>query len=239
MRSAPPLQTRGLRRPERSLFGRDHPLVRALDALSAVARQSLVVAAALAASLIAAAGNAAWAPAAVASAGVVLLALVLLAALLRLRRREQVLALIAAGREDLPLAPVERERGRLLDRRTRSCLAASLESLVVEARNASLMAAPPLFDRLVVAAVADELLEVATLLRGEPSCARGIAQVWCLICDGVQSPLHRGDVAELREELGRIRYLLSAETARPDGRVVVSGESVSVVRGRDENRSHR
>jgi hypothetical protein len=62
---------------------------------------------------------------------------------------------------------------------------------------------------------------VATLLRGEPSCARDIAQVWCLLCDGVESPLHRGDVAELREELGRIRYLLSAGTARPDGRVAL------------------
>jgi hypothetical protein len=127
----------------------------------------------------------------VASAGLVLLAFLLVAVLLCLQTHEQVLALIAAAGEDLPLAPVERERGRLLDRRTRSWLAARLEDLVVEARNASLMAAPPLFDRLVVAAVADELLEVAKLLRGEPSSTRSIAQAWCLICDAVESPLPR------------------------------------------------
>jgi hypothetical protein len=142
-----------------------------------------------------------------------------------------VLALIAAGREDLPLAPVERERGRLLDPRTRSCLAASLESLVEEARHASPLGVRPLFDRLVVAAVADELLEVAELLRVAPSSARGIALVWCLIWDGVESPLHRGDVAELRGELGRIRYLLIEGTVGP-------GEPVAVSANRRIGRRH-
>lgn len=94
MRFALPLQTGVPRRLDRSasaFLGADHPLVRVLDALTAVAWQWLVVAAVLAASLIAAAGDAAWAPAVVAGAGVGLLALGLAAALLRQRRREQVL----------------------------------------------------------------------------------------------------------------------------------------------------
>jgi hypothetical protein len=196
-----------------AVLGADHPLVRAIDALTAVARQSLVVATILAASLPAAASDAPWAPAMLAAAGIVLLALGVMAALLRQHRREQAVALIAQGREQLPVAVVERERRRQLAARTRSCLAANLESLVDAAANPPAMAGPPLVDRAVVRAVADELLEAAALLCHEPSSARGIALVWCLICDGVTSPLHRGEVAELREQLGRIRYLLRIGSA--------------------------
>jgi hypothetical protein len=103
---------------------------------------------------------------------------------------------------------VEGERCRLLDRRIRSSLAASLEDLVRETANPHVMVGPPLFDRVVVRSVAAELLQVAKLLRGEPSSARGVALVWRLICEGATSPLHRANVAELREELARIRYVL-------------------------------
>jgi hypothetical protein len=139
------------------------------------------------------------------------------ALLLRQRRHEPVLALIAAGREDLPLAPIERERRRLLDWHTRSCLAACLESAVEKAGKGSLMGMPALFDRRGVGAVACELLEVAELRRAEPPTARGIALAWWLISDGVGSPLHRGEVADLGSELGRIRFLLSDATG-PAGR---------------------
>lgn len=219
-----------------ALLGHEHPLARTLEALTAVAWQSLVVAAVMAASLVAAAGDVAWAPPAAASAGVVLLALGVAAALLRQRRLEQVLALIAAGGEDLPLALIERERGRLLDRRTRWRLAAGLESLVEEANNASPVAARPLFDRAVVKAVADELIGVAELLRAAPSSARGIALVWFLIWDGVESSLHRGDVAELQEELGRIRYLLSERIVGRGERAAAAANRASVVQGGDGNR---
>jgi hypothetical protein len=69
---------------------------------------------------------------------------------------------------------------------------------------------PPLFDRAVVGGVADELRELAALLRDEPSSARGVALAWCLLSDGVRSPLHRGDVTALREELRRIHLLRAA-----------------------------
>jgi hypothetical protein len=218
-------------------LGPDHPLARAQDTLTAVAWQLLATMCVLAASLIALAGGAMWAPGIAASAGLVLLALGALAALLRQRRREHVLALIAEGHEALPVAAVERERGRLLDRRTRSCLAASFESLVAEAAKPPGMPGPPLFDRAVVGAVADELHELAALLRDEPSSARGLALTWCLLSDGVASPLHRGDVAALRDELGRIGYLLRA--AGPGPRGVDEADTSSrtpVARGLGENR---
>ena len=144
MRLSPPhTGVAGPARPSASsVLGASHPLVRTIEALSAVARQSLAVAALLAASLVAAGADAGWARPIAASAVVVLVA-------------------------------------------------------------------PPLFDPRVVTAVADELRDVAALLCSERSDARASALVWRLICDGVESPLHRGEVEELREELGRIRFLLS------------------------------
>jgi hypothetical protein len=98
-----------------------------------------------------------------------------------------------------------------------------LEGLVEEADKASVMAVPRLFDRVVVGAVAWELLEVAELRRAEPSNARGVALVSCLISDGIGSPLHRGgDVAALRGELGGIRFLLSDGSVGRNEPVAVS-----------------
>jgi hypothetical protein len=201
---------RAARPSARAVLGPDHPPVRVQDALKAVLCQSLAISCVLATSLIALAGGAAWAPGIAGSAGLVLLTLGAAGALLRQRRRDHVLALIAGGREELPVEAVERERHRLLDRRTRSRLAASFESLVEEAAKPPVVPGPPLFDRAVVAGVADDLHELAALLRDEPSSARGVALAWCLLSDGVGSPLHRGDVTALREELRRILHLLRA-----------------------------
>jgi hypothetical protein len=242
VRLAPPLHAgmpRAARTSAVAVLGADHPLVRAIDALTAVARQSLVVAAILAASLPAAASDAGWAPAMAAAAGLVLVALGVMAVLLRQRKREQAVALIAEGREELPIAIVEHERRRLLAGRMRSYLAASLESLVEEAANPPVTAGPPLVGRAVVRAVADDLLEAAALLRDEPSSARGIALVWCLICDGVTSPLHRGEVAELREELGRIRHLLRIGSVGQERAARCAGTTRIQGSGRDEGDAHR
>ena len=184
--------------------------MRVQDALKAVVWQSLMIACGLAAGLIALAGGAVWAAWIAGSAGLVLLALAAMGALLRQRGRDHVLALIAGGREELPVEAVERERSRLLDRRTRTRLAASFDGLVEEAVRPPVVAGPPLFDRAVVGGVADELGELAALLRDAQSSARGVALAWGLLSDGVGSPLHRGDVTALREELRRILHLLRA-----------------------------
>lgn len=193
-----------------AVLGVDHPLVRVSAALAVVGRQSLAVAAVLAASATSAVAGAAWATVMALSAGGVLVALGAVAGLLQQRKRECSLDLILEGRERVPVAAVERERGRLLNPALRSCLAASFESLVDEALTPSKLPPSYLFQRGVVAAVADELREVSALLRVEPESARGVALARSLLTNGVLSPLHRGDVAALEQELGRIRYLLTS-----------------------------
>jgi hypothetical protein len=68
------------------------------------------------------------------------------------------------------------------------------------------------FPRAAVAAVADQLGDVAALLRAEPSTARGVALATTLLTDGARSPLLRDDPRPLREELRRIRYLLASKS---------------------------
>jgi hypothetical protein len=140
----------------------------------------------------------------------VLVALATAGALYRERRRQHSRALVAAGREDLPVPAVDRERARLMSRRTRLRLAAGFEDLVADAAAPELAPGPRPLDRCLVGIVAGELRELATLLRDEPARARGIALAWRLLCDGAESPLHGRDPAALREELGRVRFLLKA-----------------------------
>jgi hypothetical protein len=235
VRLAPPLHA-GLpqaAKPSASaVLGPGHPMARVQDALKAVVWRSLGVSCVLGASLIALAGGAVWAPAMAASVGLVLVVLGAVGGLLGQHRRDHVLALIAGGREELPVEAVERERSRLLDRRTRSRLASSFDSLVEEAVEPLVVSGPPMFDRAVVGGVADELRELAALLRDAPSSARGVAFAWCLLSDGVGSPLHRGDVTALREELGRIRHLLGAAgvAARAADRSVPSSRTSAGLR---------
>ncbi len=192
----------------RALLGPEHPLVRVLDALDEVARRLVAVATVLGASLAGTAAGIAFAPAMAVGAALVLLGLVTAGALHFQRRRQHARALVAAGREDLPVPAIERERARLMSPRTRLRLAAGYEHLVADAAAPEVAPGPRLFDRFLVGAVAKDLRELARLLRAEPARARGIALAWRLLCDGVTSPLHGRDPAALREELGRVRFLL-------------------------------
>jgi hypothetical protein len=191
------------------VLGASHPLVHTLEALATVASQCVAVAALFTAALIASTSGAAWGVPVAASAALVLLILALAAALLLQRRRDEAVALIAAGEGDVPIRAVERERRRLLSRRMRFGLAASLDALVKEAANPPAVPVRPLVDPVAVRQLGPELRELAGLLRAEPADARAVALVWRLICDGVASPLHRGNVGELREQLARIRFLLA------------------------------
>jgi hypothetical protein len=202
-----------------ALLGADHPLVRALDALAVGIRQTLAAAGALATCAVAAAGGATWARAAGLSAAAVLFALVALAAGLRQKARRRALDLILEGREGLPLAAVERERRRLLKRRTRARLAASLARLLEEALTPPRPPVPGpslLADAKVVRENARELCSVAALLRAPPASAGGVALVERLLTDG-GSALYGNEVGALRTELGRARYMLESR-ARPVGR---------------------
>jgi hypothetical protein len=204
----------------RALLGAEHPLVRVLDALDEVARRLVAVATVLGVSLVATAAGIAFAPEIAVGAALVLLGLATAGALHRERRRQHARALVAAGREDLPVPAIERERARLMSRRTRLRLAAGFEDLVADAAAPELAPGPRPFDRCLVGTVATELRELATLLRDEPARARGIALAGRLLCDG-ESPLHGRDPAALREELGRVLFLL--KTAADEHTVPVTG----------------
>jgi hypothetical protein len=131
-------------------------------------------------------------------------------AALRAHRRDLCLELIVAGRQALPLACVDRQRRRLLDPRTRERLARSIDEIANSASRPLPVhpAVRPIFYVLVIRRVAPELCQVALLLRGDAPCVRGVAAVEWLLTSPA-SPLYGVDVEPLREELGRVRYLLS------------------------------
>jgi len=141
---------------------------------------------------------------------VVQVALCLRLAECRARRRELCLQVIVGGRERLPLACIERQRRRLLDPRTSRGLARSIEEMLRVAADPTRIPVRtrPLFSVTVIRAVAPQLRQVTTLLRGEGARVRGVAAVEWLLTSPT-SPLYGFRAELLRQELGRARYLLS------------------------------
>ena len=200
-------------------MGEGHPLVCALDALAVLTRQTLAVIGALAAGAVAAVAGVTGAPAVALGAAAVLVAFAALAAALFRRARRCALDLIVEGREWLPLAVVERQRRRLLNRQTRERLATGLVGVLEDAlippvlpvANASLLA-----DDRVLRENASELCAVAALVRATPASAGGVALVERLLTDG-GSPLYGNEVGPLREELRRARFLLQSRAGAAGG----------------------
>jgi hypothetical protein len=130
-------------------------------------------------------------------------------ALLRNGRRDLCLELVVRGGERLPLACVERLRRDLLDRRALGRLASSIDELVRAAGQAGSRSQliHPLADRRVVRAVAPDLREVASLLRGAPA-VQGVALVEWLLTSPA-TPLYGSEIEPLRAELRRARYLMT------------------------------
>jgi hypothetical protein len=191
------------------MLGSQHPLARVMRAEEIVGRHALAVVLMLVAALGGWATGLAWALAAAIGATAALLVLGVVAAALRGRARWEALELIAEGREGLPLAPVERERRRLLGARNRAALAGSAERMLDAAsRRPDTRAARPLFDVTVIRRLADDLRPVAEALRSGPASARGLALAEHLLTRGGSS-LYGHDVAPAREDLRRVRYLLA------------------------------
>jgi hypothetical protein len=70
---------------------------------------------------------------------------------------------------------------------------------------------------------AEEARDVVALLRAEVVDIRGVALTSRLLTDGYASPLFGEDVERLREELRRIRYLLSV----PQRAAATAGEGLA------------
>jgi len=102
-----------------ALLGPDHPLARANGALAAVRRQAGAVALLLVGSVAALVFGVGQALTLVIGAAIVLPVLGVVAGELWDRRRHAARQLVLDGRETLPLAPIQRERRRLLEARTR------------------------------------------------------------------------------------------------------------------------
>jgi hypothetical protein len=190
-------------------LGAGHPLVGVLGRVEGVFEQIVLVTGVQAAGVLMFSGRIRLSL--LIAAAVVQLALLSVLAALRLRARELCLELIVAGRASLPLACIGRACRRLLDPHTREELAKSVDEVVELAARPRPGAPRPLCDVRVIRAVAPELSQIASLLRGARPSVRGVALVdWLL--SSAATPLYGPSIEPLRQELGRARYLL---TLRP------------------------
>jgi len=195
-----------------TVLGDEHPLTCACEAFDRLVRDSRVVGAALIGSVLVVIEGARWAAAMVLSATIVLVIVGCIAAGLGQRRRDHALDLIADGQETIPLAPVQRERLRLLARRTRDSLADTVDRMVDEALRRPTSRATrirPVYQRTVVPGVAADLRAVSRLIRTELTSARGLALTERLLRYGT-STLYGDDVSPLRAELRRILAALGS-----------------------------
>jgi hypothetical protein len=193
------------------VLGTQHPLVRTLARLD-IARDQFVIVAALAAGgvgmLVA---HFAAAIGLIIAAAAVELVIGCRIAALRESRRLCALDLIAQGRAELPIAAIERTCALLRATRQRQQLARAVDTLLdPRPRAFDVVVTPWQFapSELVVA-VREELWEISQLLREPDAGVAGIAMMELLLCDGT-SQLHGDDPRVLREELGRVRFLLKA-----------------------------
>jgi hypothetical protein len=194
------------------LLGSEHPYTRANDALAAFWRQLGAVGLLLLASIGALIVGLGEALPLLISSAIVALALAALAGEQWDRRRFAARQLVLDGRESLPLGPVQRERRRLLEARTRHYVARSFERVLQHVTRRPAPVPPsvrPLFDVGTVASVTEDLREIVKLLHSGVAHARGVALAERLLTEGV-SPLYGYDAIALRDELRRVRYLLTA-----------------------------
>jgi hypothetical protein len=198
---------------ERSLaemwLGAGHPLVQSLSRSETACQQLVTVTAAGAAGVVWFVGGWSFGLSFAIGAAVVQGVLVCRIALLRNGRRDLCLELVVRDGERLPLACVERLRRDLLDRRALGRLASSIDELVRAAGQAGSRSQliHPLADRRVIRAVAPDLRDVASLLRGAPA-AQGVALVEWLLTSPA-TPLYGSEIEQLRAELRRARYLMT------------------------------
>jgi hypothetical protein len=145
------------------------------------------------------------------AAAAVQLALDVRFGMLTLYRRELCRDLVIDGRGRLPLAALQRELRRLRDPRLQARLARSVEELAhtTDHCHHELGLGPPFYRSHVLAAVEPQLRDLARSLRADGAGVRGVAMLDRLITSGTSS-LYGARVEPLRDELGRIRYLLGS-----------------------------
>jgi hypothetical protein len=194
------------------LLGVDHPLARAEARVRALSVQSAAV------SSLAVFNSLAWLlePAGryavlLGTAAVVEAVLAVALVLTAHAKRDTIVRLIAEGRGGLPLETVARARRRLLRPEHRERLARAVDQMRREVAR-PLRGELPLYSRSVVGSVDRELASVARLLRAPHASADGVAMAQ-LVLSSESSPLYGSDPEELRQELGRLTFMLGAVDA--------------------------
>ena len=193
------------------VLGAQHPLVRTLARLDVARDQFVIVAALLASGVGMLVTHFAAAIALIAAATAVELVIGCRIAVLRESRRLCALDLIAQGGAELPIAAIERTRAQLRATRQRQQLARAVDTLLdPRPRTFDVVVTPWQFARSeLVVGVREELQEISLQLRRPDAGVAGIAMMERLLRDGT-SLLHGDDPRRLREELGRVRFLLEA-----------------------------
>jgi hypothetical protein len=189
----------------------DDPLTRVTAQISAATHRCRAVSVVLALGVLALVHELAIGVPLTVIAGVSLAVMLARVGALRAARDRQALDLIAHGRGQLPVTAIARARRRLLDPAERERLAETLEVIRAEVEH-PVRPVRPLYRVPVVRAVSSELGEVARLVR-EDGGLRGLASAEQLVTDGC-SPLYGDAELLLRQELGRIRFLLADEQRR-------------------------
>jgi hypothetical protein len=200
---------------ERSL-GEHEPLVRLLERYaSALAQLTVALTISVASAFVLIAGHAVALPVLI-GGGIAALGFGVRTTVCAMDRHDRVLELIIADRSGLPIPAIGRELARLRDPAHRGSLARAYEAVGQlpspsgrVPHRACVVAVPS-----VVAQVQPELLRIASLLRGDQPPLCGVAAAEQLLCGGGSSLFGR-DVDLLRQDLGRVAYLLVNAPRRP------------------------
>ena len=194
------------------MLGADHALARAVALAHAVTRQVVATSGALALGVLAVAEGGSWGWRLFGAACIVEMTLLGIAVSVRQVQREHVLQLIATGLARLPLEEVSREAGRLASPGHAQQLAARLERTFQDAGGwleFAVASRPPAGIRTLwlFGPEVDAILEQ---LRDRPGLP-GLASLELMLIGTHESALYAGDERALREQLWRIRRLLSPE----------------------------
>lgn len=195
-----------------TLLGEHHPLAEALARHRTVTQQTIVAVAVAPLAVVATLAHLAMGR--LALGATLLVALGFAGAWMSTRRSlvDRVQELIVGGATSLKLPVVVRERRRLASREERERLARSLEHALEEVWNwhrapVRLQAMPGV---VCLRDATPEARAVIRTLRSERVSVRGVAMTARLLMDGQRSALYSGDRRRLREELGRIRFVLES-----------------------------
>jgi hypothetical protein len=190
-----------------SVLGADHPLSQAIERLNALRRQAATTAAAVGCGIVAVIQDVPGAEFALGAGAAVLVGLCIVALLQRQTRDERARDLIIEGREDLPLPEITTLSRTLSSARHRERLAGTLKRALDDAERwapSSGILWPP-WANCDLRCVAEPIRDIVVQVRADGAGVRGVALLDRLLAG--QSPAAL-DARELREELGRIRYLL-------------------------------